>query len=396
MNYCRRCILPENTRPTLLLDDEGVCSACRYHESRQRVDWDERWKKLEQLLDGVKDGEVIVPVSGGKDSHLQVWLLTQKFGIKPLLVTYSHGYNTAAGNRNLENLVKKSGCDLVRYHTSLDSARKLSLAGLKRVGDVTLHYHSGIRIYPHQVAVHYNIPLMIWGEHGYAESVGLVSLNDFPEFTNWSRREHDQRGMELTELIGEEWITEADLRPFIWPKELETGERDVRGIYLSNFMSWSAFDQVRLMMREWDFQPVTHPRERTFVQYTKIEDWLNAIHNFLAWVKFGYGRATEEASLEIRHGRMTREEGIRLARKYDPVEPSTLESYCDFLGITKADFYGSVERQEQTEGPPIDGESVEQSEERTFAYPTLYFDPENPPPRSGDPRLDELGEFQPI
>jgi hypothetical protein len=94
---------------------------------------------------------------------------------------------------------------------------------------------------------------------------------------------------------------------------------------------------------------------------------------------------------------MTRAQGIELVHKYDPVKPSTLEEYCDFLGITSADFYESVPGHETLQAlPPRDGERLPQSEERTFAFTTLYYDPTNPPPKSGDERLDRLGQFQPI
>lgn len=400
MKYCSRCLYPENAKPTIFIDDEGICSGCRYHESRQHIDWDERWKMLEQLLDGVK--ECIVPVSGGKDSHYQVWLLKERFGIDPLLVTYNHGFNSAAGDRNLENLVKHSGCDLVRYTTGPDSARRLSRYMLDRVGDLTWHYHAGIRTFPFQVARQYGIDLIVWGEHGFGELTGQVSLEDFVEFTHWTRKEHDMRGIEATDLIGVpvgdpgprdvgSRITEEDIRPLIWPE----GE-NAKGIYLSNFMPWNALDQARLMIKEWDFAPVTYPRERTFVQYAKIEDHANDVHDYLKFLKFGYGRGTDDASMEIRHGRMTREEGLNLARWYDMTEPTTLEGYCDFLGITKGDFYATVPEQERPPlGPPGFSPAHAAPEFFKNADHSLYYDPENPPMPSGDSRLDELGEFCP-
>jgi hypothetical protein len=245
--------------------------------------------------------------------------------------------------------------------------------------------------WPFQVAKQYGIDLIVWGEHGFAELTGMVSLNDFVEFTNWKRKEHDMRGINPEDIVGENGITEQDVRPLVWPE----GEA-ATGIYLSNFLPWNAKHQAEQMVREWNFAPVTYPRERTFVQYAKIEDHANDLHDYLKFLKFGYGRATDDATTEIRHGRMTRAQGVDLVRRYDPVEPSTLEEYCDFLGITSADFYSAVPERQQTEAPPIDGDELAQSEERTFAFTSLYYDPENPPPKSGDERLDRLGQFQPI
>ena len=137
MNYCRRCMYPENAKPTIIFDDEtGICSGCNYHASRKHldIDWDEREIMLEQILDDARKTSIrrgnshdcIVPVSGGKDSHYQVWLLKEKYGMNPLLVTFNHIFNSPAGNYNLSNLVEKSGFDLLRYSAGTDSVRKIS------------------------------------------------------------------------------------------------------------------------------------------------------------------------------------------------------------------------------------------------------------------------------
>ena len=91
----------------------------------------------------------------------------------------------------------------MRYTAGLDSVRRLSRLMLEKVGDLTWHYHAGIRTFPFQVAVQYNIPLIVWGEHGFAELTGLVSLEDFVEFTRWTRKEHDMRGFEPHDLVGQ-------------------------------------------------------------------------------------------------------------------------------------------------------------------------------------------------
>jgi len=420
MKYCARCLYPENAKPTIIFDEAGVCSGCRYHESRQKleVNWDERLKMLEKILGEARElarargnsHDCIVPVSGGKDSHFQVWLLKKKYGMNPLLVTFNHAYNSPAGLRNLSNLVERSGCDLVRYTAGVDSVRRVSRYMLETVGDLTWHYHAGIRTLPFQVAVHYNIPLIVWGEHGFAELTGLVSLEDFVEFTRWTRKEHDMRGYEPTDLVGKGGITLNDVRPYVYPTDEQIEQCEVRGIYLSNFADWNAKAHVELMIREWNFSPVAYERDRTFNLYAKIEDHANDVHDYLKYLKFGYGRATDDASMEIRHGRMTREEGLEMVRRYDANEPSSLEYYSEFLGITKDRFYGLVEsmrdpqiwKKQDSEWLATDAvwqHEIGDSEERQRAQPSpdrtfsdsnrhLYFNPRNPPRKIGDPAMD--------
>lgn len=415
---------PENAKPTIIFDDEGVCSGCRYHESREQleIDWDERKEIFEQIVDEARrmarrlgnSHDCIIPVSGGKDSHYQVWLLKKKYGLNPLLVTFNHAFNSPAGNRNLQNLVAKSGCDLVRYTAGLDSVRRISRHMLETVGDLTWHYHAGIRTLPFQIAVKYNIPLVVWGEHGFAELTGIVTLEDFVEFTKWTRKEHDMRGYEPTDLIGKGEITEQDIAPYVYPDDEDIGRIGVRGIYLSNFFPWDAKAQGEKMIKEWDFGTVSYKRERTFSLFSKIEDHANDVHDFLKYLKFGYGRATDDASIEIRHGRMTREEGLKLVEQYDATTPSTLDFYCDFMGINTDQFYNFVAPMRDQRIWNHNGSTWQvndaiwkhaitdreenarptQSEDRTFgdANRALYYNDQNPPARRGEQALDERSQ----
>lgn len=421
MRYCARCLYPENAKPTIIMDEEGVCSGCRYHESRSKleVDWDARRAIFERIISEASDTarrrglahECIVPVSGGKDSHFQVWLLKERYGLNPLLVTFNHSFNAPSGLRNLENLVSRSGCDLVRFTAGLDSVRRLARLMLERVGDITWHYHAGIRTFPFQVAVQYDIPLIVWGEHGFAELTGLVSLEDFVEFTRWTRKEHDMRGFEPHDLVGLGEVTAHDIAPYVYPSDEAIDKTGLRGIYLSNFFPWDAKDQAATMREIWGFSPVTFRRDRTFNLYGKIDDHANDVHDYLKYLKFGYGRATDDASMEIRHGRLTREEGMKLVRQYDANEPSSLGCYCDFLGISKEYFYSLVDHQRDPRiwmrdnegewipqdavwrhsiGPDEEKARVAQKDDRTFSRQNrgLYYNPDDPPEPTGDSRLD--------
>ncbi|MEJ2725463.1 MAG: N-acetyl sugar amidotransferase, partial [Deltaproteobacteria bacterium] len=230
MEYCARCCYPANAKPTIIFDDSGVCSGCRYHESRNRIDWNERQKMLRELLGQFKAKaretgsfyDCIIPVSGGKDSHFQVHLMKVVYGMNPLLVTYNHAFNSSLGIRNLNNLVTKLGVDLIRFTANPESVRRISRYMLKEVGDLTWHYHAGIRTLPFRIAVSFKIPLIVWGEHGFAELTGLVTLEDMVEFTKWTRQEHDMRGYEPQDLINEEsGITERDIFPYVYPRDEE-------------------------------------------------------------------------------------------------------------------------------------------------------------------------------
>ena len=116
MRYCKRCVYPESSALELTFDEKGVCSGCRMAEEKEKINWNARKEKLREILEKYrnKDGsnyDCIIPVSGGKDSHFQTYIIKEVYGLNPLLVTFNHEFNTAAGIRNLTNLVSKFGVD---------------------------------------------------------------------------------------------------------------------------------------------------------------------------------------------------------------------------------------------------------------------------------------------
>mgnify|MGYP001596330955 FL=1 len=352
MNYCTRCLYPRNSKPYIIFDEEGICSGCRYIESRAKIDWEAKKKQLADLLlsykcrDNIYD--CIIPVSGGKDSHYQVYLIKEVYKLNPLLVTYNHTFNTALGLRNLTNLVKVFNCDLIRYTTNPKSARKLSRYMLKKIGDITWHYHAGIMTFPIQIAVKYKIPLIIWGEEGFSELVGMHNQDDMVEFTKKKRQEHSMRGFEPEDILKDpiaikEGITVKDLAPFIYPTNEEIEGLWVRGIYLSNYINWNAKKQTELMIEKYGFE-TAYSKDRTFNIYDKTDDiHASGLHDYLKYLKFGYGRATDDASTEIRHGRMSREKGIEMVMKYDHIRPKDMDLWLKFANMTEDEFMSYID-----------------------------------------------------
>lgn len=353
MEYCKRCVYPANARPGIILDEEGVCSGCRLIESRPEIDWVEREKWLRDILDEHKARQrekgnpydCVVPVSGGKDSTYQVWMLREKYGVNPLLVSYNHTFNTAVGLRNLANLIDRMDCNLIRYTTAPGSAKRMAKYMIKKVGDLTWHYHAGIMTFPIKAAVMYDVPLVVWGEEGFSELVGMHNQDDFVEFTKKKRQEHSMRGFEPEDLLEDpdSGLTRYDLAPFFYPSDEELERVAVRGIYLSNYINWDAHEQTHVVIDKLGFE-TAQKRDRTFQTYGKIDDvHANGLHDYLKYLKFGYGRCTDDVATEIRHRRMTREEGIDLIAKHDHVRPRDLDIFLDAVGMTEQEILDLVE-----------------------------------------------------
>lgn len=353
MEYCKRCVYPANARPGIVFDDEGVCSGCRLIESRPTIDWGDREKLLIELLESYKARQrakgnpydCIVPVSGGKDSTYQTWLMRTRYGMNPLLVTYNHTFNTPIGLRNLTNLIEKMDCNLLRFTTAPGSALRIAKYMLQKVGDVTWHYHAGIQTFPIRAAVQYDVPLIVWGEEGYSELVGMHNHDDFVEFTKKKRQEHSMRGFEPEDLLDESDcpLTPYDLAPFFYPDDEDLERVAVRGIYLSNYIPWNARAQTEFIIDNLGFE-TSQERQRTFNLYDKLDDiHANGLHDYLKYLKFGYGRATDDAATEIRHGRMSREQGIELVTKHDSQRPRDMDIFLRAVGMTEQELLDMVE-----------------------------------------------------
>jgi N-acetyl sugar amidotransferase len=346
MRYCVKCVYPASSAAPLAFDDDGVCSGCRVAAQKGRIDWEDRLEELKEIVEEhrSRDGsnyDCVIPVSGGKDSHFQTYVATQILGLKPLLVTY-HGNNYLdVGLRNLRNLRERFGCDHIFYSPSVPVLKKMNRLCFRMMGDMNWHAHCGIFTYPVQIAVKHRIPLMIWGEHGFTDLAGMYSHNDRIEMTAKYRLEHAQRGYDWHDMIEEtEGLTQQDLLWAKYPSDEELADVGVRGIYLANFVDWEANEQTRLMVDEWGFEPNPEPFERTYRRMSNLDDMHeNGAHDYLKYVKFGYGRGTDHACKDIRAGKMTREEGIEMVRTYDPVKPmKDLTRWLQYVGMSEEEF----------------------------------------------------------
>lgn len=349
MKYCRKCVYPASSAVPLAFDDQGFCSGCRTALQKEDVDWDNRRKRFEQLIEQYrcKDAsnyDCLIPVSGGKDSYFQIHIIKKVYGLNPLLVTY-HGNNyTPTGMKNLINMREAFGVDHVFFTPSVDVLRTMNRMGMRMMGDMNWHAHAGIFTYPIRVAVHQNIPLMIWGEHGFMDLGGMHSYNDLVEFTYRYRHEHCLRGFEWFDFVEKaseygEVLAKQDVTSWMYPSDDEIDRVGVRGIYVSNYFRWDANEHGPMMIEKYGFREAEEAFERTYRTMSNLDDMHeNGIHDYMKFVKFGYGRATDHVCKDIRAGLMTREEGARIVKQRDHIKPRDLYRWLDYVGWTEEEF----------------------------------------------------------
>jgi len=354
MRYCTRCVYPSVSASPLTFDEKGVCSGCRVAEQKENINWDERLEILQGITNEYRtenNYDILIPVSGGKDSYYQTHVATKILGLKPLLVTY-HGNNyLPEGEYNLMRMREVFDCDHIIVRPSVDTLIKMNILGFKLQGDMNWQNHCGIFTVPIQVAVRYKVPLMLWGEHGFLDLGGMYSYNDFVEFTAKFRLEHSLRGYDWFDFIDEglekldrsdlkQGLTAKDLKWAQYPSDEEIDNVGVRGLYLANFTDWDANEHVKLVQELYGWQHSRQPFERTYRNYSNLDDMHeNGIHDYLKFIKLGYGRASDHACKDIRAGIMTRENGIGMVRKYDSVKPrKDLDRWLKYVGMTEEEF----------------------------------------------------------
>lgn len=345
MRFCKRCLYSELHPLNITFDEEGVCSGCRVHEEKDQLNWKERGEKLGSILEGYRSTtgnnyDCIIPVSGARDSHFIVHTVKNVYGMNPLLVSYNKQYNTDVGIRNLANIRIKFDCDFMMLTVNPEKIKKINRATLRRFGSIYWHCIAGQTVYPVQMAVKLKIPLIIWGAHQGIDQVGMFSHLDEVEMTRKYRKEHDLMGYEAEDLIDDEFdnLSEKDLFEFFYPDDKELERIGVRGIYLNNFIRWDSKAQHEEMIRLYDYE--TAEQNRTFDTYNDVDCFnYSDLHDYIKFVKHGYGKVVDHACREIRLKRLTREDGMRLVEKHIFREPQNQDIFLNWMGITKNSFY---------------------------------------------------------
>ena len=334
IKYCRHCVYPE-TKPDLSLDENGICDACRFVDVKDTTNWDLRRKELTEIFEKFKnkDGsnyDCVIPVSGGKDSTFQTYVVKKEFGLNPLCVSYHLPEFTDLGRKNLENL-KKLGVDCLEFTPNPEICKKMQKIALIEFGDAQWPEHFGIFTVPVQVAVHYNIPLIVWGENSQAEYGGPLKDMENKHLDNkWCEKYGTRVGGQSSSFVGPEvmlkhGIDRKFLNPYIYPSDEEIKQVGVTGIFLGSFIRWNIKEQLK-KVRDLGFTLHDGPSEGTFTNYENLDNKIQGIHDYFKWLKFGYGRATDNASVQIRLNWINREEAMKLVKEHEGKLP---ERYLD-------------------------------------------------------------------
>lgn len=351
IRYCNRCVMPE-TKPDLHIDKDGVCSACRYVEQRKEIDWEDRKKQLLNVLERYRSRDqsnydCIVPVSGGKDSHLQTIRMLE-LGMNPLCVTATTDMLSDIGRRNIENL-KRLGVDYIEYTTNPRVRRRINHLALKQVGDISWPEHVAIFTLPVRIAVQFKIPLIIWGENSQNEYGGPAGDATNNVLTRrWLEEFGGLLGLRVSDLVGQEGIAPKHLIPYTYPTDEELEQAGVTGLFLGYYVPWDGYSNA-LLAQAHGFETLHKTVEGSLVNYENLDNVQTGIHDYFKFLKFGFGRATDLACLHVRRGRLSRSDAIELVKRHDGKFPWTylgvpIREVLNQIGMTLDEFIDICDR----------------------------------------------------
>jgi N-acetyl sugar amidotransferase len=347
---CVRCVNPA-TRPNMALDAEGVCPVCRYEEDKQKsaIDWAARRRELDAICRWGRENtrstyDCIVTVSGGKDSTRQACYARDELGMNPLLVNcaYPPEQLTELGAYNLANLISL-GFDTVSISPDPRLWKRLMLEGLRRYGNWARSTEMALYAVPIHAAVAYQIPLVFYGENP------MLTIGE-----RHGRGDGDASRLKQGNTIagGPASILPADVTPheahfYFYPSDEDMEAARLRLVYLGWYMQeWSGRNNAEFAMAH-GLQKRHEPPDEIgdLWGFTCLDEDFSIVNQYLKYVKLGFGRVTDQVCEAISSGAMSRDEGLELVRLYDgKCDPAFIRRFCQYLGITEAEFSEITER----------------------------------------------------
>ena len=348
MKKCSRCLLPE-THETISFDSRGICSVCQNREFRnEQVNWSARRTELDELITKVKgtaDYDCIIPFSGGKDSTFTLYFVVKELALKPLVVSFDHGFYRPNMLANRNRVVETLGVDLLTFKPNWLLVRKLMLQSILEKGDFCWHCHTGIFSYPMWIAIEKRVPLILWGETS-SEYASYYSYEDDEKVDEDRFNQIVNLGITADDMkirMGDEF-SQRDFKPYTYPPRRLLRELNLQSLALGSFIPWNPKEQAKLISKElgWTGDEVEGvPPE---FNYEKIECYMQGVRDYIKYRKRGYSRVSHLMALELRKGAINKEGAEKLTSEFEGKRPASLDLFLNMLGLSEEDFEGIIQK----------------------------------------------------
>ena len=346
MKYCTKCVMPD-TRPGIKFDKDGVCSACQTHEKKKTTDYAKRMQEFKALCDKYRgmngDGyDCMIAVSGGKDSHFQVYVMKELMKMNPILVSVEDNFEmTEAGKSNIKNISEEFGCNIISLKPDRAVQKKLMRKTFERFGKPTWYVDRLIYTYPLQMAIKFNTPLLVYGEnvsYEYGGSDAVETYSAKNQLINGVASDIEDK-----DLLGDG----VDLKDLFLTRAPSKADMDrLDPIYISYFMPWNSVANYEFA-KSRGFKDLTHEWDRTHhvENFDQIDSRAYLVHSWMKYPKFGHASATDYAARFVRYGLLTRDEAVELVKKHDhALDPVSIDDFCEFLNYSKKEFFDIVDK----------------------------------------------------
>jgi len=340
--WCKTC-LNMSTRPRITFDEKGKCNACQWSEEKKELDWKKRLLELERILSRHKNKstyDCIIPVSGGKDGTYVTDQLKNKYNIRPLCVTVKPALELDIGKKNLDNFLKE-GVDHIHVTPNLKAMSILDRIGFLDYGQGYYGWMIAVHSAPPMIASLLNIKLIFYGEDGEVEYGGTNKYKYEPIY----RIDHQKKiflNNTYENVIKKSELEDKDLYWFKFP---EKNTKDIDITHYSYFENWDPYRNYMVAKEKYNLEDEISNNVGTFTNFAHNDQALSALHYYLMYIKFGFGRATQDAGIEIRRGAMTREQAKNLVNIYDGLFPEQhLDHYINYFQISESDFFKNIDK----------------------------------------------------
>ncbi len=339
--WCSSC-LTMSTRNRITFDQKGRCNACQWAERKKTLDWSIRKSQLEDLLDknrsSNKDFDCLVPVSGGKDGGYVSYQLKEKYGMNPLCITVKPPLQLEIGNKNLKNFIN-SGYSLISIDTDINTMQYLNKLGFVDMGLPYFGWLIAIQSIPIRFANHLGINLIFYGEDGEVEYGGSEQTNKtYHHDVNYMKKVYFEGGYdEILSKAESQGLNGLEL--FKFPRDNDLKESQLKILHWSYFENWDPYRNYLVAKKHCGLIENEETNSGTFTNFAQNDQALYSLHAYLMYLKFGFGRANQDACIDIRRGAMDRDQGVNLVKLYDGQYPSEfIDLYLDYYQISKIYF----------------------------------------------------------
>jgi N-acetyl sugar amidotransferase len=316
-------------------------------EKKKTLDWSSRMTELEILLNKHRssDGsfDCLVPLSGGKDGSYVAYNLKHKFGMNPLCVTITPALPLALGELNLRSFVE-SGYNHISINPAFEAMRTLNKVGFKEMGFPYYGWLISIQAAPILTAATFDINLVFYGEDGEVEYGGSTETDKDPVYdVNYMKKIYLEGGYD--KVLDKADLSEGDLAFFRFPPVNPLATRQIDITHWSYFENWDPYRNYLVAKEHCGLKESEDTNSGTFTNFSQNDQALYALHTYLMYLKFGFGRANQDASIEIRRGAMDREQALNLVKLYDGHYPEQfIQEYLDYYKMSKIEFDETLDR----------------------------------------------------